>query len=212
FPPSTPSPFPHFSPSRPILIIPLNTSSPFLHSIVSHPMAFLRRCKQVPVLNVVAGSIAFGMFLIEGTVAVYEFQHASESFLALISCIVFSVLSLTSLLYTWGMVARNECMLLPLLTRQVILTPLLGVFIIFWWIGALLSYFNLVHYGSPISSLSTSEFFVITGLVLTVTFLVFAKISIVLYKGYKRLDSENLELLSNNGFVPRSNTFPPTDV
>eukprot|EP00080_Pristionchus_pacificus_P004659 PDM64679.1 hypothetical protein PRIPAC_52935 [Pristionchus pacificus] len=83
---------------------------------------------------VVAGSIAFGMFLIEGTVAVYEFQHASESFvsryfthrmyintvqLALISCIVFSVLSLTSLLYTWGMVARNECMLLPLLTRQV---------------------------------------------------------------------------------------------
>eukprot|EP00080_Pristionchus_pacificus_P004928 PDM64948.1 hypothetical protein PRIPAC_53204 [Pristionchus pacificus] len=61
-------------------------------------------------------------------------------------------------------------------------------------------------------SLSTSEFFVITGLVLTVTFLVFAKISIVLYKGYKRLDSENLELLSNNGFVPRSNTFPPTDV
>ncbi|GMT03083.1 hypothetical protein PENTCL1PPCAC_25257, partial [Pristionchus entomophagus] len=184
----------------------------YLYKVKFTAMAFLRRIKQVPILSVVAGSIAFSMFLIEGAIAVYEFQLASESFLALISCIVFSVLSLTSLLYTWGMIARNECMLLPLLTRQVILTPLLGVFIIFWWIGALLSYFNLVHYGSPISSLSTSEFFVITGLVLTVSFLVFAKISIILYKGYKRLDSENLDLLGNNGFVPRSNTFPPTDV
>ncbi|GMR33896.1 hypothetical protein PMAYCL1PPCAC_04091, partial [Pristionchus mayeri] len=180
--------------------------------ISDHTMAFLRRCKQVPMINVAAGSIAFGMFLIEGAIAVYEFQMSSESFLAMISCIVFSVLALTSLLYTWGMIARNECLLLPLLTRQVILTPLLGVFIIFWWIGALLSYFNLVHYGSPITSLTTSEFFVITGLILTVAFLVFSKMSIVLYKGYKRLDTENLEMLGNNGFVPRSNTFPPTDV
>ncbi|GMT33895.1 hypothetical protein PFISCL1PPCAC_25192 [Pristionchus fissidentatus] len=174
-------------------------------------MTFLRRIKQVPVRNVIAGSIAFLMFMIEATIAAYEFRQSSESFMALISCIVFSVLATTSLMYTWGMVARNECLLLPLLTRQVILTPLFGVFIIFWWIGAMLSYFDLVHYGSPISSLSTSEFFVITGLILTVSFVIFTQISIVLYKGYKRLDSEVLDLLSN-GHVLRSHTFPPTDV
>ncbi|EYC31855.1 hypothetical protein Y032_0003g1273 [Ancylostoma ceylanicum] len=88
----------------------------------------------------------------------------------------------------------------------------LGLLVVVWWIATLLAAFDLVHYRSPFESLSNCEFFMAAGGVLLLVFIIWTKISLILYRGYIRTEREAhyRRRLSSGLHMSRSNTFPPT--
>ena len=93
---------------------------------------------------------------------------------------------------------------------QLIFLTTFALFVIVWWIATLLSIFNLVQYyhttsdrkfeilqmfpnGSPVSEgLTNAEFFVLTGVILTVVLLISIKLSHILYKGFVSARNQNM--------------------
>ncbi|KAK6038093.1 hypothetical protein COOONC_24402 [Cooperia oncophora] len=110
------------------------------------------------------------------------------------------------------LIKQNPCLLVPFLTLQLIFMTTLGLLVVVWWIATLLASFDLVHYRSPFEALTNCEFFVAAGIVLLLLFIVWSKISLILYHGYTRTEREARyrRQISSGYQMSRSNTFPPT--
>ncbi|CAJ0955287.1 unnamed protein product, partial [Mesorhabditis belari] len=120
------------------------------------------------------------------------------------------------MLYFLGLIKEKECLMLPLITVQIVACAFLGLLVIVWWIGTLLAFFDLVYYKSLISFLSTKEFYVSIGCILLLIFLATCKISRIFYKGFQRIEQNTYYKRSfTNGMVrslSRSTTCKPTEI
>ncbi|KAK6760086.1 hypothetical protein RB195_021559 [Necator americanus] len=173
-------------------------------------------CKQYkPTLRFICSSLSLTISLCEFALAVYEYSYSrgGNAIAAIFTC-VFSFHGCITLLYFIGIIRRNPPLLVPFLTLQLIFMTSLGLLVIVWWIATLLAAFDLVHYRSPIETLTNSEFFMAAGGVLLLLFLLWAKISLILYRGYicTEREAHYRRRLSSGLHMSRSNTFPPTIV
>ncbi|XGW35560.1 hypothetical protein V3C99_019072, partial [Haemonchus contortus] len=171
-------------------------------------------CKQYkPTLRLVCSALSFTICICEFALAIYEYSYSRGGNLsgAIFTC-VFSIHGCITLLYFVGIIKRNPCLLVPFLTLQLIFMTTLGLLVVVWWIATLLASFDLVHYRSPFEALTNCEFFVLAGAVLLLLFIVWSKISLILYHGYTRTEREALyrRRISSGYQMTRSNTFPPT--
>uniref|UniRef100_A0A8R1DGF2 Uncharacterized protein n=1 Tax=Caenorhabditis japonica TaxID=281687 RepID=A0A8R1DGF2_CAEJA len=103
---------------------------------------------------------------------------------------------------------RIECFMVPWLTLQLIFLTSFSLFVIVWWIATLLSLFNLVQYfhTNDDKGLTNSEFFVLTGVILTVVLFISMKVSHVLYKGFVRVRDQNISVYRVTEAIERDRT------
>ncbi|CAI4226989.1 unnamed protein product [Auanema sp. JU1783] len=170
-----------------------------------------------PTLRLSCALISFCITVSEFLLAVYEYLESREgNMLAGILTGIFLFHAVISFLYFCGTVREQVGLLLPFLTFQLIGVTTLGLLVIIWWIATILAAFDLVQYRSPIDVLTTAEFFVVTGVILLFVFIITVKVSMILYKGYKRVEKEHLCRLRFGVRVERSlsrcTTIPPTNL
>ncbi|CAJ0583265.1 unnamed protein product, partial [Mesorhabditis spiculigera] len=128
---------------------------------------------------------------------------------------IFVVLGLLAALYAVGALKDKECLMLPLITLQIVLCAFLGLFIIIWWIGTVLSLFDLVHYSSPTAYLTTKEFFLLAGVLLLILFFIAYQISRILYKGMRSVELNSYFKQHAGAIMTRSlslSTGKPTEL
>ncbi|CAJ0610435.1 unnamed protein product [Cylicocyclus nassatus] len=168
-------------------------------------------CKHYkPTLRLVCSILSLTISLCEFTLAIYEYSFSrGGNIIAAIFACVFSFHGCITFLYFIGVLRRNPCFQVPFLTLQLIFMTSLGLLVVVWWIATLLAAFDLVHYRSPIENLTNCEFFMAAGGVLLVLFILWMKISLVLYRGYVRTEREahyrrrlscGLQLSRSSGF------------
>ncbi|WKY14491.1 hypothetical protein Q1695_000212 [Nippostrongylus brasiliensis] len=171
-------------------------------------------CRQYkPTLRLVCSALSLTICLSEFALAIYEYSYSRGGNIgAIIFTCVFFFHGCTTLLYFVGIIRRNPCSLVPFLTLQLIFMTSLGLLVVVWWIATLLALFDLVQFRSPFDELSNSEFFLAGGVVLLLLFIVWTKISLILYRGYTRTEREALyrQRVASGYRMSRSNTFPPT--
>ncbi|KAJ1347906.1 hypothetical protein KIN20_003086 [Parelaphostrongylus tenuis] len=169
----------------------------------------------MPSLRLICCVLSIVICLCEFALAIYEYSHSRGGNLAaIIFTCVFFIHGCITFMYFVGMIRHNPCLLVPFLTIQLIFMTVLGVIVVIWWITAILACFDLIHYKNPIDGMSNCEFFMAVGSLLLILFIFWAKISLTLYHGYKRIERESFYRwrISNGPHKTRSRTFPPTPV
>ncbi|UMM17673.1 hypothetical protein L5515_014107 [Caenorhabditis briggsae] len=156
-----------------------------------------RRCTKYK-LTMRSASIVVAIIILiaEVSLAVYEYIHCriDGNPLPAVFAGIFSVHSIFTTFYIVGAFRLVECFMVPWLTLQLIFLTTFVLFVIVWWIATLLSIFNLVQYYHTTSDkgLTNKEFFVLTGVILTIVLLVSIKLSHILYKGFVAVRNQNM--------------------
>ncbi|CAI2341103.1 unnamed protein product [Caenorhabditis sp. 36 PRJEB53466] len=151
--------------------------------------------KYRPTMRFASLLLASIILICEVGLAAFEYIHCrlDGNPLSAVFAGIFTFHSFFTIFYIVGAFRLVECFMVPWLTLQLIFITTLALFVIVWWIATLLSVFNLVqYYQSNHNGLTNAEFFVFTGVVLTVVLLVSMKVSHVLYKGFVSVRNQNM--------------------
>uniref|UniRef100_A0A1I7T163 MARVEL domain-containing protein n=1 Tax=Caenorhabditis tropicalis TaxID=1561998 RepID=A0A1I7T163_9PELO len=140
--------------------------------------------------------VATIILICEVSLAVFEYIHCrlDGNPLSAVFAGIFTVHSFFTTFYIIGAFRLVECFMVPWLTLQLIFLTTFTLFVIVWWIATLLSVFNLVQYYHTTSDkgLTNAEFFVLTGVILTIVLFVSIKLSHILYQGFVSVRNQNM--------------------